>query len=300
MGLFHLWTDLSVLAKNFWSYDIKVVDGDAITPGKIILAVLLLSLGITVSRWFSGALERRLLTRLRVPIGGRAAIRALTQYSLSICFALLALHLVNIPLTVFTFIGGALAIGIGFGSQNLVNNFISGLIVLVEQPIRVGDLIEMQNAQGRVVKIGARSTIIRTNTNTDAIVPNSAFLEKDLINWTLSDDVIRCNIAVGVAYGSDTRLVAQLLQEACSGNAKTVAKPAPLVLFSDFGDSSLKFDLYFWIRTEGLMDRRILESEIRFKIEQIFREKGVEISFPHRDLHLSSRAPLEIKMVGGS
>ena len=191
-----------------------------------------------------------------------------------------------------------LAIGIGFGSQNIMNNFISGLIILAEHPIKVGDLIDVDGVFGQVERIGPRSSRIRAGDNTHVIVPNSAFLEKNVLNWTVSDDVIRTWVDVGVAYGSPVEEVAEGLQRAVAEEPGVLDSPEPEILFMDFGDNALAFRAYFWVRVARSLDRHRFQSRLRFRIDRIFREAGIVIAFPQRDVHLDSLSPLEVRMVG--
>lgn len=186
--------------------------------------------------------------------------------------------------------------GIGFGSQNLVNNFLSGLILMFEQPIKVGDFIEVEGLFGEVEKIGARSTRIRAYGNKHIIVPNSSFLEKNVLNWTLADRFARLQVNVGVAYGSPVEKVRELLEKAAREEPKVISSKEPLVLFADFGDNALQFQLLFWIRLDDLNDRRVIESNVRFHIERIFREEGITIAFPQRDVHLDTTRPLQVEI----
>jgi small-conductance mechanosensitive channel len=210
---------------------------------------------------------------------------------------LFALRVVNIPLTLFTFLGGAVAIGVGFGAQNLINNFISGFMVMAEQPIKIGDLIEIEGTFAMVEEVGARCTRIRTGANIHILVPNSSFLEKNIINWTLSDKEVRSQVTVGVIYGSPVREVERLMLQVAEEHQRVKKSPKPFVLFNDFGDNALIFDLYFWINMNRIMDRRIIESDIRFRIDELFREADIVIAFPQRDVHLDIQKPLEFRMV---
>jgi small-conductance mechanosensitive channel len=216
---------------------------------------------------------------------------------------LFALRIVNIPLTVFAFLGGAIAIGVGFGAQNLINNFISGLIILAEQPIKIGDLVEVEGNFARVEDIGARCTKISTGANVQILVPNSMFLEKSIINWTLSDREVRAYVTAGVVYGSPVREVERLMLQAVREHKKVHKAPEPFVLFDDFGDNALIFQIHFWISMSRLTERRMIESAIRFRIDELFREAGIVIAFPQRDVHLDTQKPLELRIVdaeGGS
>ena len=210
---------------------------------------------------------------------------------------LLALRTVNVPLTAFTLLGGAAAIGLGFGSQNVINNFISGLILFAERPIRVGDMIEIDGTYGSVESIGARSTRVRSFTGIHIIVPNSAFLEKNVVNWTLSDDRVRTHVSVGVVYGSPVEDVLRLIRKAVDDQPGVLRAPEPVVLFSDFGNDALLFEVHFWLRMRTLMDRRRMESDVRRTLERLFSDRQIVIAFPQRDVHLDTSAPLPIRMV---
>jgi small-conductance mechanosensitive channel len=282
---------------NVWNYEIVVSEDQPVTVSMVVWGIILLVLGLLISRWASAALGRRFLPRFGVHESAAAALQSITFYTLVTLTALLALRWINVPLTLFTFLGGALAIGIGFGSQNLVNNFISGLILLAERPIRVGDVIEIDGLVGAVDSIGARSTRIRTVSNYEIIVPNSSFLERNVVNWTLSDKRVRCTIAVGLAYGSPTREVARWLKKAAEEHGQVLERPEPFVWFVNFGDNALQFELYYWIQIRAMSERRRIESDLRFIIDQYFREAGLVIAFPQRDLHISNEQPLQVALL---
>ncbi len=247
----------------------------------------------------SRLLARLLHRRTRLDAGAATAFQSLSFYLLLVIFFLFALRTVNIPLTAFTILGGAFAIGIGFGSQNILNNFISGLILLAERPIKVGDIVEIDRTQGRVERIGARSTRVCTFDNTHIIVPNSAFLERNVVNWTLSDDVIRTHVDVGVAYGSPTREVDRLIHRALAEHGQILDDPEPLVLFTAFGDNALEFRAYFWIRVHASTNKLRIESDVRYRIDHLFRDAGVSIAFPQRDVHLDADRPIPVRLVQG-
>ncbi len=283
--------------RDVWHYQVAVVDKQPLTVANIVLAIVLLSLGYTVSRRVSERLGRIIRRRFNVDEGAAAAVQSIGFYLLLLWFTLFALRLVSFPMTVFTVIGGALAIGIGFGSQNVMNNFISGLILLLERPIRSGDLIEVSGTFGHVERIGARSTRVRTSHNTHVIVPNSTFLEGNVLNWTLSDDLIRTEVSVGVAYGSPTREVAKRIRQALDEHPRVLQSPEPKILFAEFGNDALQFEAHFWIHTRRIFEKREIESEVRFRIDDLFREAGIVIAFPQRDVHLDAAAPLAVRLV---
>lgn len=293
-------TDVSHLVSSVWNYQISSVDGDIITVGSVILALLLALLGFVVSRYLSSLVSRVITRRFKCDEGATVAIKTITFYVLLCTFTLLALRAVNFPLAVFTVLGGALAIGIGFGSQNVMNNFISGLILLIERPIRPRDVVEVEGSHGVVEHIGARSTQIRAMDGRHIVVPNSYFLQNNLINWTLSDDLIRSKVSVGVAYGSDTALVEKCILQ-CINDADGVhMEPRPNVIFDAFADSSLNFDVYFWLHARSPMAIRRIESRLRFAIDLSFRKHNISIAFPQRDIHLDIAKPLDINLVSNT
>jgi len=282
-----------------WNFQLLAIDGRPLTVGKVTIAALVLLVGVPFARVVIRRISRRLFTRIGLEPGAAAAFQALFFYVVVACLTLFALWVSEIPLTVFTLAGGAIAIGIGFGSQNVVNNFISGLILLAERPIKVGDLIEVGDTFGEVESIGARSTKIKSYDNFHIIVPNGAFLEQNVINWTHSDHLVRVNLKVGVAYGSPTRQVEELIGQAVRELEQTVVPPEPVVLFDDFGDSALVFEALFWIVMKRPMDRRRALSTVRFRIDELFREEGIVIAFPQRDVHLDNLRPLEVRLLEG-
>jgi len=281
-----------------WDKELKdLPDGDAITVGDIVTGIILLLIGLLLSRVISRWLGRRVFPRVGLHMSASAALQSIIFYSLVVIFTLYALHLVQVPLTVFTFFGGALAIGVGFGSQNIVNNFISGLILLAERPIRIGDVVQIDGLYGTIENIGARSTRVRTATNLEIIVPNSSFLQNNVVNWTLSDQNIRAQINVGVMYGSPTRDVAKLLRRAAEDHGLVLSNPEPFVWFGEFGDNALQFELHFWLEMRNLSEKRRVESDIRFRIDQLFAEAGIVIAYPQRDVHLNGTGPLEVRLL---
>ncbi|HKX12118.1 MAG TPA: mechanosensitive ion channel domain-containing protein [bacterium] len=281
---------------RFWNFEVTSVDDSPITVGKILVALILVLFGTLLARRMSRMLGEKVLPRFGVASGVAAALRTLCFYLLFLFFFIVALNMVRVPLTIFTVLGGAIAIGIGFGSQNLMNNFISGLILLIERPIKVGDIIEMESATGTVERIGGRSTQIRTADNTQYIIPNSSFLEKPVVNWTLSDDLVRSAVRVGVAYGSSTRKIAEVLKKAADSHGKVLKTPQPVANFSDFGPDALIFDLLYWVRMRSMSERREVESDLRYIIDNLFREADITIAYPQRDIHLHTTTPIDVKV----
>ncbi len=290
---------LSVVSDNVkaaWDYELTSVDDRPITVSKVVSGVVLMLLGLYFSRRLSRLIGNRMLPRMGLQNGAATAIQSISFYLLITCFGFVSLELINVPLTVFTFLGGAVAIGVGFGSQNILNNFISGMILLAEQPIRVGDLVEVSGLCGNVEKIGARSTRVKTGSNLEIIVPNSKFLEDNVTNWTLSDTRMRTVVKVGVSYGSPTLDVSHILRRAVDECPNAMTEPEPIVLFGDFGDNALMFEVHFWIYVRTMMQARKIESELRHVIDRMMREANITIAFPQRDVHLDTLKPIEVNL----
>lgn len=278
-------------ALGAWNYEVFSVQDQPVRVNTILAVLLLVVFGHRASRWVSALVARTLLQRMGMNTGRRAAWQTLWFYALFLGVLVLASNLFHISLTQFSVVSGALAVGIGFGSQNLISNFISGVILLIERPVNQGDVIEIDGLQVTVERLGPRSTIVRTRDNTQMIVPNNRLLEQPVINWTLSDDIVRRRIAVGVAYESPTRQVAELLQGAVASMENVRKDPVPLVVFADFGENSLLFELYFWA---GLADAYAAESELRHRIAGVFAQEKIVMAFPQRDVHLEATKPLQV------
>jgi small-conductance mechanosensitive channel len=280
-----------------WNFQLTAIGGRPLTVGKVTIALLVLLVGIPIAKVLTRKIAHRLFTRIGLEPGSAAAFQTLSFYVVVVFLTVFALWVSEIPLTVFTLAGGAVAIGVGFGSQKIINNFISGLILLAERPIKVGDLIEVGETFGEVESIGARSTKIKSSDNFHIIVPNGAFLEQNVINWTHSDNLVRIVLQVGVAYGSPTRRVEELIQQAVRESERALIPPEPVVFFEDFGDSALIFEARFWITMKSPMDRRRALSEVRFRVDELFRENGIVIAFPQRDVHLDNLRPLRVRLL---
>lgn len=266
---------------------------------QLIIAVLIVVVGIIVARVVTRIATARIARINRINRHAAQVIQRLLFYLLVVVVVLIALPIAGIPITVFAVLGSAIAIGVGFGAQNLCNNLISGMIIMLERPIRVGDIIEIDDHAGRVEAIHNRCTRVRRTDGIDLLVPNSTFLENTIVNWTLSDADVRGKVTVGVAYGSPVRDVERILHEAAAAHDKVLKDSEPIVIFEEFGDNALVFDLYFWTRLQRPMDLRKVQSDLRFTIDDAMHEAGIIIAFPQRDLHLDSLRPIEVKMVGG-
>jgi small-conductance mechanosensitive channel len=241
--------------------------------------------------WLAGRLQRWLtdgpLLKARLDPSARHAIGALARYVLLVIGLLVILQTAGIDLTTFNVLAGAVGIGIGFGLQNVVSNFIAGLIIMFERPIKIGDRIVVGSIEGDVVEIGARSTRVLNNDNITVIVPNSRFITDDVVNWQYNDDRVRFRIPVTVAYGSDARKVERILLEVAAGDPDALKEPPPAVRLLEFGDDGLLFELRVW--SSSLVHRKgRLTSQLNFAIYDRFAKEGIEFPFPQRDLHLKS------------
>ena len=276
--------------------ELTEVSGRSITPRKLFNGLVILGIGFMLSRLILRYLRNRLFPRLGIRSNVALIAENLTKYFLlfMVCFA--ALQYLSIPLTVFTFLGGAVAIGVGFGAQNLINNFLSGLILMGEQPIRVGDIVEVEGLTGSVVNIGARASALKTFSGIDVLIPNSKFLENKVVNWTLTDKFMRFDVRVGVAYGSPTRDVARIMHRAVVEHGKVLKDPEPVVVFEDFGENAMMFTVYFWLDiTDG--DARVVRSDLRHIIGRRFEEAGIDMAYPQREIHLNTAEPLRIRLI---
>lgn len=270
-----------------WNFSIIQGQAGNLTVGKIVLALILVVVGHFLARKLSQKLIDMLGKRFRLPISTLATIKTVAYYILYLIILFFVFRILDVPLTIFTVLGSAVAIGVGFGSQNIVKNFLSGITVLIEQPIKVGDFLEVDGLYGVVENVGFRSTRMKTAENTHVIIPNSSFLENKVLNWTLSDDVIRGKVGVGVAYGSDLTKVSSVLSELHKDIDTILDYPKPFHLFVEFGSSSLDFEYYFYARASSRTQLRLYESQVRFIIDRRFREEQITIAFPQLDMHLN-------------
>ena len=232
-------------------------------------------------------LQNRILTRTHLNPGQRYAFARIASYLIFVLGLIIGLQSSGLNLNSLLVVGGAVGIGIGLGIQHLANNFVSGLVLLFEQPVRMGDRVEVGGVLGDVVKMAARSVWIRTNENVVIIVPNSEFTSNRVTNWTANDRLVRFSIPLGVSYDSDPEKVREIVLRVALNHPDVLGNPAPEFLFLDFGDSSLHFELRVWTETQ-VQTPKILSSDLYFSIFQAFRENGIEIPFPQRDLHLKS------------
>ena len=302
-----LWVAVALYITNLfpltrkWSFDIAGIIRDSLTSpifkdysitGILVFIGLLLGL-IVVAGAVTNILRSRILRLLRINRGAQEVIAIIFKYTLIGIGSVVLLQIFGVDLSSLAILASALGVGIGFGFQDIAKNFGSGLVLLFERPIQVGDFIEVGKYMGNVENIGARSVTIRTLDRVSIIVPNSRFLEDEVINWSHHNPVSRIHIPVGVSYSADVKLVKKALLEAGKNHPEVLSVPQPQVLFTGFGDSSLDFELLIWINAPS--HQVSIKSDICFRIEASLKEHNIEIPFPQRDLHLRT-GELPIKL----
>jgi len=257
-----------------------------VTTLTFLIPAIIISLSIKFSNLLSRFLLHRVYKKYELDNGTQYTFTRLLHYVIIVISILVALPVIGFDLSILTVFAGVAGIGIGFGVSNIASNFISGLIILFERPIKVGDRIKIGELHCDVENITIRSTVVRTRDNEHIIIPNSQFIESQVMNWSYGDPMVREKILIGVAYGSDVRLLERLLlQTACEHN-DIMDDPPPRVDFLNFGDSALEFRLLYWISNPVLRTR--VKSALNFRINELLQQHGVEIPFPQRDLHLRS------------
>ena len=285
------------VVKTLWYFELYKSGDTIIVFNQVIIALLVILVGIVASKILARGIGRRLAKSGKLNQNTTHILQRLFNLLFIVVIVLIALPIAGIPITVFTVLGGAVAIGIGFGAQNLFNNLISGLILMLEKPIRIGDIVEVGEEEGKVEDIGNRCVRVRRGDGVDVLIPNSQFLEKEVVNWTLSDSNLRGEVVVGVAYGSDTRKTHDLMMQAANENDRIHRSPEAFVLFEDFGDNALAFRLYYWASVDRPLDLHRINSALRFRIDALFREADITIAFPQRDVHLDTLSPVEVSVI---
>jgi small-conductance mechanosensitive channel len=306
--LIDAWLAVRATLQRVWDFelfdveDTSVIDGQpvtiqrGVTVGKSVGAIGLFLLSYLAIAAIARRVERRMVKRGFDAPRVRTTKRWVLALS-AVVLALLTLNLAHIPFTVFAFLGGALAIGVGFGMQTIIKNFISGMLVLMERQVQVGDIVEVDNVTGTVTEVNLRSSIVRGFDGVETMVPNSALIENKVTNWTHSDRKVRRLLKVGVAYGSPVREVADILRDCAKRHGLVLGEPEPQVIFSDFGDNALVFSLYIWVDLAPSVNSLQVLSDLRFMIEKRFAEAGIVIAFPQRDVRLDATKPLRVEVV---
>jgi small-conductance mechanosensitive channel len=275
----------------------KVVTTRGVTVGKSIGAILLFLAGYCIISFLGRRLQRAVVARFAFSAHQANILHRafLSVAILSLLF--ITLNLAQIPLTVFAFLGGALAIGVGFGTQTLIKNLISGILIMLERKVQMGDTVDVDGVVGSVMSVGIRASTVLGFDGVETVIPNATFLETKVTNWTHTNARLRRSVRVGVAYGSPATRVRDILAECAGQHGLILRSPEPFVLFEDFGDSSLVFSLYFWIEYGPDVSPLQVASDLRFMIERRFREERIVMAFPQRDIHVSGVHPLRVELV---
>jgi potassium efflux system protein len=258
----------------------------------LLLLAVLLGLVIAASA-VTNLLRSRFLRMTGISVAAQEAIAVLSKYTLILLGGVIVLQIWGIDLSSLALVASGLGIGIGFGLQNIVKDFVSGLVMVFERPVQVGDFVDFGQVKGTIARIGSRSTEIRTLDHVSIIVPNSRFLESEVINWSHGNPVSRIRLPVGVSYHADPEQVRGALLDACQQAPSLLKAPSPQVFFTGFGDSALEFELVVWIANPSR--QVVISSDLYFAIEASLRRHHIEIPFPQRDLHIrSGHLPIEV------
>lgn len=270
---------------RFCSRTLFELQGTKITLISLILGCFIFLTARSLSK-LSERLVQRLVSDRGIEKGVITSIAKITRYFVLTIGIIITLDTLGVNMKSLAALGAVLGVGIGFGLQNITQNFISGIIILFERPVKIGDLVSVDGVTGRVVDIGSRSTRVITRDDTTIIVPNSKFISDNVVNQSFTGEIIRYNVNIGVSYGTDTQKVKNIILEVANKTNGVLKDPAPQVFFEDFGESSLDFSLAVW--ASDLWNSRRILSDIRFAIEEEFRKNEIEIPFPQRDIHIKS------------
>jgi small-conductance mechanosensitive channel len=304
--------NLAEHARTVWEYELfsatesTVVEGRAVTlnygvtVGKSVGILILFGIGFWLARFLTRRLVASLVRNTRVSAQFARVLYRWVMWLLGLVVLIAVLKVSRVPLTAFAFLGGALAIGIGFGTQNIIKNLISGMIILFERKLRVGDIVTIGSLSGTVAAVDLRATTVRGFDGIDFIVPNSNLLENQVSNWTYLNSMMRREVAVAVAYGTDLRPARQVLLECAAAVPDVLADPAPQVLVANFADDGIELRLQFWIRLQTERAGPVIESDVRMAIDEGLRGAGVSIPFPQRDVHLHMDPPATLDRPAGA
>ena len=273
------------------TFNVIKVSDQPITLGDILFIPLLIIIGLLLSKWIIKLISKRLIKKKTDPNVIHLVERILFVIAIAVIIISI-LDFMNVPIAAFAFLSGAIAIGFGFGAQNIINNFISGWILMWERPIRIGDFLEVEDTKGLVEEINTRSTRIKRVDGVHLLIPNSKLLENTVVNWTLVDQFVRCSVSVGVAYGSPAKKVADLIMQATTEQEEALTEPKPLVTFDDFGDNALMFQVTFWISSRAETGLRVAKSNVRFRLEELFEQNDIVVAYPQRDIHIDGSLQL--------
>ena len=288
LNLFRIWLPFSSYVETIVNYTLSI-GKFSITIGNILLFPITVYLAYWVAKTIRVLLNEDIFTKVDLPRGVGNSVSSILYYAIIMAGFFIALAAAGFELSQLGIIISALSVGIGFGLQTVVNNFISGLILMLERPVQPGDTIELSGTIGKVRDIGMRATTLTTFDGADVVVPNGMLLSEKMTNWTLSSDSRRVDIPVGVSYSADPEKVLEILSEIAKTTKGVSLHPSPTVIFTGFGDSSLNFSVRAW--TTNFDDSVFVRSNMAVRIYNRFKEDGIEIPFPQRDLHIQSISP---------
>ncbi len=277
----------------------KKVNITGVTLGKLLTALGVFVVGFWLAKWLSRRFQRMLVEQFAIDEAQSNVLRRWVFMGLSLILLVMVLTLARIPLTAFAFLGGAVAIGVGFGTQTMLKNLISGVMILVERKIQIGDIVEVDSIVGTITEIDIRSSTVRGFDGVETMIPNSTFLENKVTNWTYTNLKIRRSVRVGVAYGSPVREVIRQLLECAGRHGQVLDDPKPFVWLEDFGDNSLVFGLYFWLEMGPKVSSIQVMSDLRCMMIDALGTAGIALPFPQRDIHFDPGQPVPVSVVSG-
>lgn len=304
------WSRTKEAARSVWDFELFAVEDTiviggrpstverAVTIGKSIGALLIFVVGYAIAGALTRRARRVMVAKMGMSVGQAKVAGRWIMIVVGVVLLILTLNLARIPLTVFAFLGGALAIGVGFGMQTLLKNLISGIMVLLERKVRVGDVVEVGGVQGVVTAVDVRSTTVRQSDGIETMIPNALLLEEQVTNWTGESPMVRRVVKIGVPYGSPVRQVADILGAAATEHGQVLKDPAPQVIFAEFGDSALLFSLYFWLDISKHSGMQV-SSDLRFMLDKRLAEAGIAITSP-REVRVTGLPPLRVDGAGAA
>lgn len=282
---------------KIWNFTLFVIDQHPVTIGSSLIALCVALIFGRISKFIRLRSQKYLLKHTQLSPEGIFIIDKLLLIFNLLITAILALQILHIPITELTVVGGSFAIAFGLAAKDIVSNTTSGFVMLLEQAIKVGDVIEIDDKLGKVKFIGIRSTIIHTAENMDIIMPNSNILQSQVINWTMENNQILTSIEVGVSYDTDIDHATNIMLQSVDKLNFIFRDPRPFVLFSNFGDSALIFQVYFMIKVSNKLQRLQQESKVRYQLFKNLNKAGIVIAFPQQDTHLDISKPLDLRIV---
>lgn len=248
-----------------------------LTVGSIFLFIILLGVGIWFSKYLSyEVIGNKVLKKTKLNKGARASVESLTHYTLLLLFIALALYVAKVPLTLFTLLGGALALGFGFASRNIISDLMGGIVLQLEQPLKVGDTVEVEDIVGVVEHIGGRRTTILTSNNTHLILPNNFLMDKKIVNWTLEDQVVRLRVGLKVVVATNPKKLEEIILQVFKENGDLMTNPAPYFYLEDLSNSCLEYGLYLYIPL-GIKDRHKVVSDFRRQLLEALNQSGIKL-----------------------